>query len=214
MLEKQARQFRPIDFVPERAVPPDYLEKYDEFKSSIHIEPGELILWSYISTTDERNSFSQGLNTEYDMRLIAISVDEVKSIAGHIQQNDIVDVLWTGSVPGAAKKGAPNLITKVLLERVTIAAVGPATTNLQQGYGSSGTPTSVTLKLSQKEAALLTFAESVGNVRLILSHQNVLPKDIKDKKEGVDVGYENLQKSKTISATRQKWIQVIYGTAK
>ena len=72
-------------------------------------------------------------------------------------------------------------------------------------------PTSVTLKLSQDEAALLTFAENVGQVKLVLRHQNILPENLSPEKRSIEIGFEDIKRFKTISRKRLKSIEVTYG---
>ena len=156
----------------------------------------------------KRVRFPRLLSTKYDMRLTSIAIDEITGVAGHVKQNDIVDVLWTGNIPSSTRAGTPSVLTKVLLEGVTVASVGQASTRVV--YADNMELTSITLKLSQDEAALLAFAENVGEIKLILSHQDVFTKAKSLNKSGLEINYENIKKSKTISATRKKLIDVIH----
>jgi len=204
-----AIQYRPSRFASAgRIDPQDFIKNYGELKSAVQIEPGTEILWSFIRTSDSGSSLSQALDSEYDMRLITIAVNEVKGLAGNIRQNDLVDILWTGTIPGPDSRTAPAILTRVLLEGVVVASVN------RSGAGSQGfgmVPTSVTLKLSQDEAALLTFSESVGNVTLLLRHQSVLPENLSPEKSSIEIGYEDIKRFKTISRNRLRSIEVTYG---
>jgi Flp pilus assembly protein CpaB len=84
----------------------------------------------------------------------------------------------------------------------------------QAGYAVNALPTSVTLKLEQDEAALLTFAESVGEVKLLLRHQNILPENLNPEKTSIEIGYQDIQQYKTISSKRLRSIEVTYGRDK
>lgn len=197
-----AIQYRPSRFASAGRIDPQDFQNYGELESTVHIEPGTEILWSFIRTGDSGSSLSKALDSEYDMRLVTIAVNEVKGLAGNIRQNDLVDILWTGTIPGPDSRTAPAILTKVLLEGVVVASV-----NRTGGM----VPTSVTLKLGQDEAALLTFSESVGNVTLLLRHQSVLPENLSPEKSSIEIGYEDIKRFKTISRNRLRSIEVTYG---
>jgi len=203
-----AIQYRPSRFASAGRIDPQDFKNYGELESTVHIEPGTEILWSFIRTGDSGTSLSKALDSEYDMRLVTIAVNEVKGLAGNIRQNDLVDILWTGTIPGPDSRTAPAILTRVLLEGVVVASVN------RSGAGSQGfgmVPSSVTLKLSQDEAALLTFSESVGNVTLLLRHQSVLPENLSPEKSSIEIGYEDIKRFKTISRNRLRSIEVTYG---
>lgn len=205
-----AIQYRPSRFASAGRIDPQDFKNYGELESTVHIEPGTEILWSFIRTGDTGTSLSEALDSEYDMRLITIAVNEVKGLAGNIRQNDLVDILWTGTIPGSDSRTAPTSLTRVLLEGVVVASVNRTGAG-SQGFGAGMIPTSVTLKLSQDEAALLTFSESVGNVKLLLRHQSVLPENLSPEKRSIEIGYEDIKQFKTISRNRLRSIEVTYG---
>lgn len=181
----------------------DNLAEFGDLTSAIPIQPGAQILRAYIRTPEVKTSFARELSPE--MRLITIAIDEVKGVSRNLQPNDLVDVLWTGALSAASRGGTGNIVTRVLLEGVTVAAVGS---------GKSGLAASVTLMLSQEEAAKLVFAENAGQIRLVLRHPHVIPDSIvtKGKKE---ISYSDLADPKTVSTDRMNlMIEIFYGKEK
>lgn len=170
---------------------------------AVQIQQGQPLLWSFINSAPERNEVSERLNKDYNDRGVTITVDEVKGIAGHLTANDRVDVLGTFTIPGRTPNAAPEFKTKTLLQCVSVLAVGPA----QSGQQSFGVPTSVTLKVSPDEAALLSFAESVGQLRLILRN----PEDLKLDNEVAAIDFKNIFDKPTVSNQRLPSITIING---
>ena len=190
-----------------RVTPNQLFNEFGELISNVAVPPGSEIYWTFVKTADTETALSSDLGQ--DMRLVTLPVDEIKSIAGHIQPNDFVDVLWTGNIPSAGGARSGEFLTKVLLEGVTVAAVGQSSQPRTVRVGKNLYPTSVTLKLSQDEAAKLVFAESVGKIRLVL-RESVVPQNLvaEGKKE---FDYGDIKEKKTVSNKRGQWIEIIYG---
>ena len=198
---------RPVKYVSHRPITPMELRDMVTLTSSVPIEPGAQIVWSFIKSADEALSISdKTLKAEYDMRLVTISIDEIKGVGGYIEPNDMVDVLWTGA-DEQPSNNKPDLFTTVLLEGVTIAAVGSAT----PGGGYGGGVNSVTMKVSQREAAVLTYAEARGQIKLTLRHREVVPDSLLKDREKIEIGFQDIKESVTVSNSRRDWIRVRYG---
>jgi Flp pilus assembly protein CpaB len=54
-------------------------------KTVIPIPAGQPILWQYIHLEESAASLSKGLNAQFNERAVAITVDEIKGVGGHIQ---------------------------------------------------------------------------------------------------------------------------------
>jgi Flp pilus assembly protein CpaB len=133
-------------------------------------------------------------------------VDEVKGVAGHLTANDRVDVLGTFTMPSRVPNAAPEFKTKTLLQCVSVLAVGPA----PAGSQSSGVPTSVTLKVTPEEAALLSFAETVGQLRLILRNFS----DTKIAENASVIDFSTIFEMPTISRERHDYIKIVHDMKK
>jgi pilus assembly protein CpaB len=179
--------------------------------TSIPILEGEVLLWSHIHTEKRPYSLSETLDKTFNERAVTISVDEIKAVGGHIRVNDRVDVIGTFTVPARKKNNAPVMKTKTLLQCVTVLAVGSPITSQQQAQGFAGTVNSVTLKTSPEEAALLIFAESVGQLRLVLRNPEDLPSKDQDEAQIPEIDFNNIFKFPTVSKDR---IRITYGIGK
>ena len=50
---------RPVKYVSPKFIPPKIMQQFGEFISIAPMEPGEVLLWSYVDTGDEEGSFSE-----------------------------------------------------------------------------------------------------------------------------------------------------------
>ncbi|GAB4241297.1 MAG: hypothetical protein OHK005_04230 [Candidatus Methylacidiphilales bacterium] len=162
-----------------------------------NLAAGQPLLWTDIQLVTSE-SLSQRLGS--DERAITIPIDPVSGVSGFIRPGDRVDILSTTSAPDP-KTGRPTPITRMLLQNVTVLAVGTNTaTPTLTGSADPGSPSTatppvsrtaqpaappparnVTLKVSPEEAAIITFAEQRGELRLLLrSRTDVVVRDIPD----------------------------------
>jgi pilus assembly protein CpaB len=178
-------------------------------KTVISIPAGQPILWQYIHLEEGAASLSKGLNAQFNERAVAITVDEIRGVGGHLQPNDRVDVIGTFVMPGAAADGVAATKTKVILECVTVAAVGSLQSAQPNEDGAREMPASVTLKVTPEEAALLVFAESVGQLRLVLRNPDDIPNRDQIAKPTSAIEFSDLFKTTPVS---EKRIRIIYGT--
>lgn len=94
------------------------------------------------------------------MRAIAIAADEVKAVGTAVKPGDRVDILATYSEPNTHQE-----TTQMILQNVLVLAVNLADTNTQ---GPTGAKSSMTLAVKPQEAELLTAADRVGALRVML----------------------------------------------
>jgi pilus assembly protein CpaB len=205
-------QFVPENLVSPNAIGPNYLSTILDMKALVPIAEGDPILWSYVQTEKVTSSLSDILNKEHNERAVTISIDEISGIGGHILPNDRVDIIGTFTVPGDKKEEEPTIKTKTILQCVTVLAVGGQLGSQTQGIsniGMAGGPiTSVTLKVKPEEAELLAFAESIGNLRLLLRSRDDLEVD----PEIPVIDYSNLfEVERQQTRARRDYIQIIYG---
>lgn len=147
--------------------------------ASLPIAAGEQILKSKLLPPGK---FGKSLSeiTPAGKRAVSVSVDNMASIATLIRPGDYVDVLALIAMPdttqaAGAKSPAPRLIS--LFQNVEVLAVGGEITPPSQSSEtakkeqtkiiSAGTGI-VTLALSPQEAALLSFVQENGKIKLSL----------------------------------------------
>ena len=119
--------------------------------------------------------------TPVGKRAVNVSVDNMASIANLIRPGDYVDVLALIAMPGSAtqatsaQSSTPRLIS--LFQNVEVLAVGgefvapseiSSTAKKEQTKAISAGSGTVTLALSPQEAALLSFVQEHGKIKLTL----------------------------------------------
>ena len=105
------------------------------------------------------------------MRAVAIRVNEIVGVAGFAVPGMRVDVLVSGSPPGAAAQGG---VTKTLLQNVQVLSAGQ---NFQKD--AEGKPVSVAvvnLLVTPQQAEMLSLASTQTSIQLVL--RNPLDTDI------------------------------------
>ena len=189
----------PQSFVTPNAITPDYLTSILDAKTIVAISKGQQLSWNFPEVAEAIERLSAGLSKEGNERAVTINVDEVSGVAGHVAPNDRVDVIGTFKIMGK-QQGSRETITitktKTILQCVTVLAVGSRMGTTMQGaagqsrqqFGASDAYTSVTLKATPEEAALLTFAENSGNLRLLLRN----PDDLEVSEDIPQIDFTNL----------------------
>lgn len=192
----------PLRLIPQMAIPPDYLSTILNMSLKIPLSKGQPLLWTYIDQDlREMNTMSEALDKTHHERAVTISVDEISG-GSNILPNDHVDIIGTFTIPNTKNNESPKIITKTLLQCVTILAVNG---NFQSA--SIQSPTSVTLKVTAEEAALLTFSENFGHLRLLLRHIDDLSIN-----ETSEISFSNLfQVQEQVSVKRGERIRILYG---
>lgn len=105
------------------------------------------------------------------MRAVAIRVNEIVGVAGFAVPGMRVDVLVSGSPPGAAAQGG---ITKTLLQNVQVLSAGQ---NFQKdAEGKPVTVPVVNLLVTPEQAEMLSLASTQTSIQLVL--RNPLDTDI------------------------------------
>jgi len=110
-------------------------------------------------------------------RAVPLTVDNMAAIAGMLHQGDYVDVLAMISPPSssslyalsgdstAGKSSDPKVLTIPLFQNVLILSVGSEA----NGKKRSGAPeNSVTVSLTPQEAALASFVQEQGKIRILM----------------------------------------------
>ena len=99
------------------------------------------------------------------MRGVSIAVNDVVGVAGFVGPGTSVDVLVTGTIPGASQAGG-QFVTRTILENIRVLAAGQKVE--QDVEGKPQTVSVVTLLVSPQDAATLTMASTEGKIQLAL----------------------------------------------
>ena len=131
------------------------------------------VLWTYIDGgRDKEPGLSDDIQKE--MRAVSIPVSGAAGVSGMIRPSDCVDVLGSFALPSSestAKDGEMEMVTRTVLQNVTILAVGTDTgRSIGTRRDSSGYGT-VTLQVTPREAEVLVFAQQMKG-RLFLTLRN------------------------------------------
>jgi pilus assembly protein CpaB len=100
-------------------------------------------------------------------RAVAVKVEEETSVAGFLKPGCHVDVAAVLNVRGA-NGGSSQMISKVLLQDVTIGAVGQSLTG--DAESSATLSRSVTLLVKPEDVPVLHLAATQGKIRLAMRH--------------------------------------------
>lgn len=144
------------------------------------------------------------------MRAVTIATDAISGVAGYVFPGDRIDVMFTHNIPAGKKvsgggegfMGAPSAgasdkpgFAEVLVANVPVLAVNvreasslipSATGVIGNAAGSSTTPSSLTLQVSDTDAEKLRLAENVGTISVSLrslkdreNNMRTAPADVK-----------------------------------
>jgi pilus assembly protein CpaB len=171
-----------IKEIPVQYIQPGAVASLDQVIGQLAIAPisaGEQILSTKIASPGKISKSLSDITPD-GKRAITTSIDDFSSIAGLIRSGDHVDVSAfitppaESSIQGIGEGTGPRLVS--LFQDVTILAVagefsttGEKKEPIQRTSGSTGT---VTLALNPQEAALLTFVQEHGKIKLVLRSSN------------------------------------------
>src|SRR3974377_1146775 len=149
--------------LPERVVPKGAMEKLADGVSRVALFPvaaGEPILQSKLSATTSAEGVSSTI--ERGLRAVSVQITDATGVAGLIQPNSRVDVLFTR--PGSLEEASTNTI----LQNVKVLSTGK-----QQPAGQAVDPRAprspvVTLVLPPPDAQKLELAKTQGKISLSL----------------------------------------------
>ena len=150
-----------VDF-PEQAYPKDGFENIDEVLDRSVQKPilaNEPILLGRV--TEKGAGYGLAPLIPEGMRAMAISVNQVSGVSGFILPGSRVDILLTGSPPGASGR-----VTTTVLEKVTVLSTGQQRETVG-GRDAQVVPV-VNVLVTPEQAELLTLATREGTIQLIL----------------------------------------------
>lgn len=161
----------PTQYIPAQAIQGEDQEKLViGSKTSVAINAGQIIMFSDL-VTETRGGLSSIIPAGQGAFTVSIAAG-VKSDL--IQPSDHIDIIGTfmipksnqpGSAPVASWRQASDLVNVVLLQNVTVLAVGG---NFNGAPGSSGSGGDLTVALTLPEAQELMFAQQNGQLGAVL----------------------------------------------
>lgn len=162
----------PTQFIPAQAIQgSDQVKLIIGSKTSVAIQAGQIILWSDL-VTETRGGLSSIIPSGEGAFTVAISTGIRSDL---IQPSDHIDIIGTFSIPKSTEpiagavaswRQASDLVNVVLLQNVTVLAVGENFNGAPNGQGTSGGD--LTLALTLPEAQELMFAGQNGQLGAIL----------------------------------------------
>lgn len=121
----------------------------------------------------KREDLSLAYNLADGTRAVSVFVNESNLLSMQIMTGDYVDVIASWSLE--TKDGAPIKLTKTVLQRIQVLAIGPnrildekAGTPKRDFYNLEDMPKTVTLAVTPKEAEILVFNSVNNNYTLAL----------------------------------------------
>ncbi len=172
----------PRQFIPVQAIQgSDQVKQILGSKTRVAIRKGQIMLWS-----DLASEAGGGLSSIIPAGEGAFTVSISKGIKpGLIQPSDHIDIIGSFAVPKptqplpttATWRQASDVVNVVLLQNVTVLAVGGVFVGATKSQGESGGDLTLSLKLP--EAQLLMFAGQNGELGAILRREgatDILPR--------------------------------------
>lgn len=150
-----------IDSLPEGSI--QKIDELAERRVKSNIVPGEAILKTKLIGSGGRDDVDP---IPEGMKGVAIRVDNVSGGAGLILPGDNVDVLL--HVEANPSKNIPTTATKTLLRNAKVYACDDVTDRIQENGENSIAAKTIMLLLTPKQAAIVTHATEIGNIRLVL----------------------------------------------
>ncbi len=135
------------------------------------IYPGEQVMASKLTITVKDTSLA--MRTPQGKRAMTIAIDPLSAVGGKIRPGDYVDVV--GIFPYNAQidgKTVTELVSVTLFQNILILGIEGAASLIPQRRGQQPAQVStnliITLALTPREIALLTYALDQGRLRLVL----------------------------------------------
>lgn len=213
-----------IKEIPVEYIQPGAVSSLDEVMGQISSSPiaaGEQILKTKLLPPGKIGKSLSEI-TPAGKRAVSVSADNMASIANFIRPGDHVDVLALITMPEATsqvtseKSSSPRLIS--LFQDVEVLAVGSefvAPSDISQAARKEQTKTisagsqTVTLALSPQEAALLSFVQEHGKIKLALRSSEDTQKEAVNPADW-DTLFQYLYPSKEGGVERQRPVVEVY----
>ena len=189
----------PIAFMPQQAIQGSMeLKQILGHKTRVPLRAGQIILWSDLES--ERHGGLSALIPEGDG---AFTVNISQGISSSlIQPNDHIDIIasfaipkdnQSSAAPAASSQKTSDLVNVVLLQNVTVLAVGDTMGGAAQAQpGERAGSGAISLSVTLPEAQLLMFAAQHGELGAMLRREGAI--DTRPRSELPRVTFEAIEK--------------------
>ena len=159
----------PKEYKPQLAITDKDVERFRGQVLEVGVQQEDYILMTYFSEVENQgDTLSKQLTASSGDRAITIPVDQTNSLARSIVRGDKVDVLFTFVPPRSAQK-----VSMVLLPDVTVIATGAyAASDRDVTMEEQARYSTLTLKLSARDAMRLNYAQQVGSIQILLRNSS------------------------------------------
>jgi pilus assembly protein CpaB len=159
----------PDQFVTSSVIKPDSANYVVGQKVMVALQAGDPLLWSQFETTRANERLSNTVMNR--TRAVTIEARSTAAVGGFVRPNDHVDVIGTFKDPQR-----DEMVAFTLLQNVIVLATGKITGNTnvnlvpenERAYGN------VTLLVVPQEGEILTLAQELGSLSLMLRNANDL----------------------------------------
>lgn len=157
--ENMAVREVPKEWVHSGAITPDQFSRAEGSILAYPTSAGEAVIWSQLEG-QKAPSFSSYL--ELGRRAVTVPVDEISSLSGMVEPNDLIDVI-------VSMQKEDHNVTFTLLQSVRVLATGSQVSkDAKDSEGQAVTYTTITLDASPEDAKRLIAAREIGKVTALL----------------------------------------------
>ncbi|MCC6932488.1 MAG: Flp pilus assembly protein CpaB [Deltaproteobacteria bacterium] len=159
----------PKQYKPQLAISEKDIERFRGQALEVGVQADDYILASYFSDIEmQGETLSKQLSPSSGERAITIPVDQTNSLARSIVRGDKIDILLTFTPPRSSQK-----VSIVLLPNVTVIATGTyAASDREVTMEEKVRYSTLTLKLSARDAMRLNYAQQVGSIQVLLRNNS------------------------------------------
>jgi Flp pilus assembly protein CpaB len=186
--------------VPRKFIPPQAIEGQTQIKqvlgrrTAVKIQAGQVILWSDL-VSEGKGALASIIPAGEGAYTVSISKGIKPAL---MQPSDHVDIIGSFAVPkgpvmpssAATWRATPDMVNVVLLQNVTVLAVGDVLGGASRSQSSGGAD--LTLSLTLPEAQLLMFASEHGELGAILRREGET--EVKGRTELPRVTFDTIDK--------------------
>ncbi|MBI2371843.1 MAG: Flp pilus assembly protein CpaB [Deltaproteobacteria bacterium] len=163
-----ARQRLPQKYRPGSALTPEDVDLVLGQPLTVPLKRGDPLLWAVVGGAQPPRGLADRIRE--GGRALAIPVDPVAAVGGHLRPGNRVDILVSNLPTGQGREGVRTVLENVLI-LATGSERGQATEQGQEPGGEQPSDFStVTLLVEPQEAPLLVHARDLGKLTLTLRH--------------------------------------------
>jgi pilus assembly protein CpaB len=188
----------PPQFIPVQAIRgSDQVKQILGSKTRVAVKQGSILLWSDLASEE-----AGGLSSIIPQGEGAFTVAIPRGVQGGlIQPSDHIDIIASFPLPkstqpvpntSASFRKAPDVVNVVLLQNVTVLAVGDAFGGAPKMAGATSSGGQLTLALKLQEAQLIMFANQYGELGAVLRRSGA--PDLVERSKLPRVTFDDLEK--------------------